>query len=107
MPKIDVQTYSYLKFDLEKCCAGRLDVEISVDYGIDLCDSTIYAANVWAKIEDSKVKGFLYMESIPKEVVDRDGYIAVFHAIHESPIFIKELQSFLNWVVQSGIVSLD
>ena len=91
---IDIQRYAFFRFMLPREDIGRDDVEITVDYGVD---GQTVVANVWARIEKTTLKGFLYTEYVPRVDNGEDQCRLIASAINRNPLFESNLQAFLIW----------
>ena len=96
---IDIQRYAFFRFMLPEEDVGRNDIEITVDYGVDTDNKTV-VANVWARLENTMVKGFVYTEYVP--IVDKGEQQCrlIAAAINRNPLFHQHLHAFLAWVQQ-------
>ena len=93
--EIDIQRYAFFRFMLPSEEIGREDVEITVDYGVD--DQTV-VANVWARVERTTVKGFVYTERVPRIQNGEDQCRLIVSAINRNPLFYRNLDAFLLWI---------
>ncbi|MDE7244420.1 MAG: hypothetical protein K2O18_10695 [Oscillospiraceae bacterium] len=92
---IDIQRYGFFRFMLPQEETGRDDIEITVDYGVD---GETVVANVWARIEKTMVKGFVYTEYVPRIENGEDQCRLIVSAINRNPLFEQHLQAYLVWV---------
>lgn len=94
---IDIQRYAFFRFVMPEEDAGRSDIEITVDYGVDVDNKTV-VANVWARIENTMIKGFIYTEYVPKVERGEDQCRLIAAAMNRNPLFHRHLHAFLAWV---------
>lgn len=94
---IDIQRYGFFRFMLPEEDIGRADIEITVDYGVDVDNKTV-VSNVWARIENTMIKGFVYTEYVPRVDKGGDQCRLIAAAINRNPLFHRHLQAFLSWV---------
>ena len=94
---VDIQRYAFFRFMLPEEEIGRDDIEITVDYGVDPETKTV-VANVWARIENTMIKGFVYTEYVPRVEKSEEQCRLIAAAINRNPLFHRHLQAFLAWV---------
>ncbi len=94
---IDIQRYAFFRFMLPELEVGRSDIEITVDYGVDTEHNRV-VANVWARIENTMIKGFIYTEFVPPVKKGEEQCRLIAAAINRNPLFHRHLQAFLAWV---------
>lgn len=95
--EVDVQEVSYIRFMLPELDFGRSDIEITSDYGVSAnCPETI-TANVWARIGNSALKGFLCSINIPANDIEKNGYGEIVMALNKSKDFHERLAAYLKF----------
>lgn len=100
---IDIQRYAFFRFKLPELEIGRDDIEITVDYGVDTEHNRV-VANVWARIENTLLKGFMYTEFVPPVEKGREQCRLIAAAISRNPLFYRRLQTFLAWVQNNQLL---
>ena len=99
---IDIQRYAFFRFMLPEEEIGRDDIEITVDYGVNVDNKTV-VANVWARIENTMIKGFVYTEYVPRVEKGEEQCRLIAAAINRNPLFHRHLQAFLAWVKKNQL----
>ena len=94
---IDIQRYGFFRFMLPEKEIGRDDIEITVDYGVDTENKTV-VANVWARVEGTMIKGFVYTEYVPIMQKNDEQCRLIVAAINRNTLFYRHLHGFLAWV---------
>ena len=100
---IDIQRYGFFRFMLPEEEIGREDIEITVDYGVNVDTKTV-VANVWARIDNTMIKGFVYTEYVPRVDGGDAQCRLIAAAINRNPLFHRHLQAFLAWVQKNQLV---
>lgn len=95
--EVDVQEISYIRFMLPKLDFGREDIEITSDYGPCLDHPDTITANIWARIGNSAIKGFICSLHIPADKVKKNGYSEIVLALNRDQDFHERLAAYLNW----------
>ena len=91
--EIDVQKIDYSRFLLPKCDIGRDDIEITVDYGKTPNDKDMIAFNVWSRIGNSTIKGFIYTAHIR---ASEDEILSIIAKINNDPKFMDTVNEFIE-----------
>ena len=99
---VDIQRYAFFRFMLPEEEIGRDDIEITVDYGVDPETKTV-VANVWARIENTMIKGFVYTEYVPRVDKSEEQCRLIAAAINRNTLFYRHLQAFLAWVQKNQL----
>ena len=89
----------YFSFRLPVAAFGFQDpmiVEISVDYFFS-DDESLYCANVWARQDRGKTKGFILSMTVPAK---DDPEISIFEALNENEQFESTIKNFINILVK-------
>lgn len=94
-PKLDIQKCECVSFALKTLNGGIPNIKISVEYGLSLDASEIFA-NVWAGFEDDSTRHFLYTAHISPAEVCLENYTGIAVMIHNSTVFCEKLTDFLN-----------
>lgn len=95
--ELDVQEISYIRFMLPELDFGRSDIEITSDYGASINSSDTVIANVWARIGNSAIKGFICSVNIPAADIEQNGYGEIVMAINNSKDFREHLAAYLRF----------
>ncbi|NBI11700.1 hypothetical protein D1641_17165 [Colidextribacter sp. OB.20] len=95
--EIDVQEVSYIRFMLPELDFGRSDIEITSDYGVSANRPDTVVANVWARIGNSAIKGFICAVNIPVADMEQNGYGEIVMALNKSKDFRERLTAYLRF----------
>ena len=95
--EIDVQVVSYIRFMLPELDFGRSDIEITSDYGVSANRPDTVAANVWARIGNSALKGFICSVNVPVADMEKGGYGEIVMALNKSKDFHERLTAYLEF----------
>ena len=98
--EIDVQTISCIRFLIPKQDIGRDDVEITIDYGVSLNDSKTLTCNIWARIGNASIKGFLTTLHVEKAKSSDDDVDNIMGALNSSEEFYNTLHRFIAFMSQ-------
>lgn len=97
LAEINVQRIKCLRFCMPEHEVGCPDVEITIEYGDVTGGSPALSCNVWARIGNSSIKGFIQTVRVPKprESEEIDSIIS---ALNNHPNFMKQLEQFIKFM---------
>lgn len=95
--ELNVQEISYIRFMLPELDFGRSDIEITSDYGKSASLPGTVVANVWARIGDSAIKGFICSVQVPEADIEQNGCEEIVMALNKSEEFRKRLAAYLRF----------
>lgn len=97
LAEIDVGRVNCLRFLMPEQEIGRNDIEITIEYGDAPDTSNDWVCNVWARIGDSILKGFIASLHVQKSEDDID---AIMRALNEQDDFLSALESYIEFMPQ-------
>lgn len=95
--EINVQEMSAIRFMMPEMDIGRGDIEITCDYGESEKNPAAIVANVWARVGNSRLKGFICPVSIAKTTFEKEGISSIVEAINGDSAFYEQLRGFLDY----------
>ena len=98
--EVDVQTISCSRFMMPKQDIGRGDIEITIDYGDSLTDTKTLTCNIWARIGNAAIKGFLTTIHAEKAKSPDDDIDSIMSALNSSEEFYNTLHQFIAFMTQ-------
>ena len=79
---------------------GRGDVEITVDYGDSIGTKNALICNAWARVGNSRIKGFITKVTVPKPETSEQEVETIIAGLNNQDGFVEEVRRFIDFMTK-------